>query len=84
MDGKEICSLVFVEILLMYFKIYFFINYLFCLFIIFIFVGMFMFFKFIINIKKKIRYLCVEIVLFLFFMCNFFFNIMNDYFRMKL
>lgn len=53
MDGKEICSLVFVEILLMYFKIYFFINYLFCLFIIFIFVGMFMFFKFIINIKKK-------------------------------
>lgn len=72
MDGKEICSLVFVEILLMYFKIYFIINYLFCLFIIFIFVGMFMFFKFIINIKK-IRYLCVEIVLFLFFMCNFFF-----------
>lgn len=68
----------------MYFKIYFFINHLFCLFIIFIFAGTLTFSKFIINIKKKIRHLRVEIVLFLFFMCNFFFNIMNDYFRMKL
>lgn len=56
----------------MYFKIYFFINHLFCLFIIFIFAGTLTFSKFIINIKK-IRHLRVEIVLFLFFMCNFFF-----------
>lgn len=67
MDGKEICSLVFVEILLMYFKIYFIINYLFCLFIIFIFVGMFMFFKFIINIKKNKVFVCRNCFIFIFY-----------------
>lgn len=65
----------------MYFKIYFFINHLFCLFIIFIFAGTLTFSKFIINIKTKIRHLRVEIV---FHVQNFFFNIVNDYFRMKL
>lgn len=67
MDGKEICSLVFVEILLMYFKIYFFINYLFCLFIIFIFVGMFMFFKFIDKYKKNKVFVCRNCFNFIFY-----------------
>lgn len=56
----------------MYFKIYFIINHLFCLFIIFIFAGTLTFSKFIINIKKNKAFACRNCFIFIFHVQFFF------------
>lgn len=50
----------------MYFKIYFIINHLFCLFIIFIFAGTLTVSKLIINIKKNKAFACRNCFIFIF------------------